>query len=208
MIMHARAALGIIMATKIEADPFIKKLSLSVTGKKPFSVSKNEEIILIISGIGKSNAAAAAAHLITVYRPDRVFNLGAAGSVSGELGIGEIIHARKIIEPDRPRLFSSRPVMHRPDVIKGFHTAVLATQDRPVFSAEERKAVGRYADCADMEGAAVAQVCRAYGCRVYLFKIITDTPESRIPDIVPNIMAAREPLAKFFIEKVMPAAEK
>ncbi len=206
--MHASSTLGIIMATKIEAGPFIKRLNLSVVGNKPFAVSRNKEIVLIVSGIGKSNAAAAAAHLITGYSPDKVFNLGAAGSVSAKFGIGDIIHISKIVELDRPRLFSPRPVVHKPDILKGFPTAVMATQDRPAISTDERETAGKYADCADMEGAAVVQTCRAYKCRAYLFKVITDTPESRISDIVQNIMAFRESLAKFFIEKVGPAAEK
>src|SRR3990172_1755624 len=195
--MNNNSPLGIIMATRIEADPFIRGLRLSAIEKKPFAVLGNEEVILAISGIGKSNAAIAAAHLISRYHPERIFNLGAAGSASGKQDIGTIMHINKIVELDRVRPFSVKPVIHKPDVLDGFSQAALATQDRPVLAPEDRAAADQYADCIDMEWAAIVQACRAYGIKVYLFKIITDTAESGESDIIRNILNTRIRLFEF-----------
>jgi nucleoside phosphorylase len=195
---------GIIIATRLEAEPFIRGLGLSSIEKKPFRVYGSESFTLAISDIGKSNAAMASAHLIGRYSPARIINPGAAGSAENNFKIGDILHIDKVYELDRPRLLSGKPVAHTPDTMKGFLLATLATQDRPVFDPAQRAAAAHYADLVDMEGAAVVQACRAYGSEAYLFKVVTDTPLSGKREIIPNMLATRNSLFEFFIERVVP----
>ncbi len=195
----------ILMATRIEAEPFIKGLGLSKNEKKPVPVFESRGIVLSISGIGKSNAAIASTNLINRYGPKLIINLGAAGALSNNFMIGDILHIDRIIEPDRPRLLSLKPEVHKPDTLKGFDLASLATHDRPILSPQDRMAAGRLSELVDMEGAAIVQACRAFEIKAYLFKIVTDTPSSRKMEIIKNIIQTRGMLFKFFIEKIMPA---
>jgi adenosylhomocysteine nucleosidase len=195
---------GIIIATKIEAEPFIKGLGLSLISKKPFRMFGNDTVSLAISDIGKSSAAMATAHCIEHCKPSCIINLGAAGAVRHGFGVGDILHIQKIYEPDRRQLLRNIPVVHRPNTLKGFAMATLATQDRAAISDSDRRAAGEYADLADMEGAAVVQACGAYGVDVYLFKIITDTPGGGTMEIIGNILKTRHSLFEFFRDMVMP----
>ena len=51
--------IGIVMATMLEAEPLIESLKLSKIEDKPFMLFQSTEHILVISGIGKANAAMA-----------------------------------------------------------------------------------------------------------------------------------------------------
>jgi nucleoside phosphorylase len=196
---------GLIIATKIEAEPFIQGFGLDTIEKKPVQVMGNGAIVLAISDIGKTNAAIATAHLIEKLGLTRICNLGAAGAVDRNFKIGDILHIDKIYELDRPRLPSDEPVVHKPDTLKGFHTVSLATQDRPVLKGLDRMAAGKLADLVDMEGAAVVQVCQAFGVSVHVFKIVTDADECTPREILVNMFKTRDSLFEFFRDRVLPA---
>ncbi|MBN2041639.1 MAG: hypothetical protein JW864_16505 [Spirochaetes bacterium] len=178
---------GLLFATDMEADPFISGFALSVFQEKPFKVYNSGEIYLIVSGIGKAYAAMAAAFLIREYSVNRIFNIGAAGAAKSGIKLGDMFHINKVIEYDRPRLFKKGLRIVKPDVLEGYKTTSLATQDIPVIAVEHRKEMSQYADLVDMEGAAVVQACRLFGARSYLFKYVTDTPEYHETDIINNI---------------------
>jgi nucleoside phosphorylase len=203
--MRKNSTTGIVMATKIEAEPFIKGLRMAMIKKGPKPIFGNSEFFLTVSGIGKVNAAIATTHLIDAHHPSVVINIGAAGAADNECEIGHIAHISKIIELDRYRYPILKPVEHKPDLLKGFSTATLATRDRAVLSAKDRLQAGRIADLFDMEGAAVVQACRAFNTRVYLFKIITDNMKTGNINIIKNILHTRNSLFMFLIEKIMPA---
>lgn len=196
---------GLIIATKIEAEPFIQGFGLDTIEKKPVQVMGNGAIVLAISDIGKTNAAIATTHLIEKLGLTRICNLGAAGAVDRNFKIGDILHIDKIYELDRPRLPTDEPVVHKPDTLKGFRTVSLATQDRPVLKGLDRMAAGKLADLVDMEGAAVVQVCQAFGVSVHIFKIVTDADECTPREILVNMFKTRDSLFEFFRDRVLPA---
>ncbi|MCP4673293.1 MAG: 5'-methylthioadenosine/S-adenosylhomocysteine nucleosidase, partial [Desulfobacula sp.] len=63
--MEKNSLTAVIMATMIEAKPFVSGLGLDQIHKKPFLVFKNEKFILLICGIGKANAAMGTAFCCT-----------------------------------------------------------------------------------------------------------------------------------------------
>jgi nucleoside phosphorylase len=197
--------IGLIIATKIEAEPFISGLGLKLIEKKPFRLYEGGGFTLVLSDIGKANAAMATTYLISQRRPPVIINLGAAGATDRKFGIGDIYHIDKIYEPDRPRLTSSKPVAHKPDTLKGFRTATLATQDRPAIRPADRAAAGKYAGLVDMEGGSVVQACRAFGVKAYLFKVVTDNDGCGAMEIIRNMLSTRKELFRFFSERVLPA---
>lgn len=195
---------GIVMATHIEAAPFIDQMMFTPVGRKPFPVYKFRSAYLVLSGIGKTNAAAATSYLITKYNPGIMYNIGAAGATTGAYGLGDILHIGSVIEYDRPPITGSSIRHLRPDILPGYATAALATRDIPVVSSDDRRKVGELAPLADMEGAAFVQACRIFGVRNYLFKIVTDTPSHSVDrEIVENIRLTRDNLYRFFTDNFL-----
>ncbi|MBN2078590.1 MAG: 5'-methylthioadenosine/S-adenosylhomocysteine nucleosidase [Spirochaetes bacterium] len=197
--------IGIIIATKIEAEPFIEGLRMRRIARKPVPLYGNGSLVLAVSGIGKTNAALGAARLIGDHHPALAVNCGAAGAAHPGLHTGEIFQIDRVYELDRPHLVHGRPMTHRPDTLKGFPCATLATQDRPVMEDDDRREACRHADLVDMEGAAIVQACRASGLPVYLFKIVSDTAGHGRKEIIERMAAVRHDLFAFFSERVLPA---
>ncbi len=195
--------IGLVFATRIEARHFIKGFDLQKTEKKPFDLYIKDKIYLIISGIGKSNAAIGTSYIIWKYNTEIIFNIGAAGSATADRKIGDICHIEKIIEYDRPKFLTNGLRTAKPDILKGFKTACLATQDRPVITLSDRQEVSKHADLVDMEGAAVLQACRLLNVKCYLFKIVTDTPADKEIDIIKNVYSTASRMFEFFKTDVL-----
>jgi adenosylhomocysteine nucleosidase len=196
---------AIVMATMLEAKPFVLGMSLTQIRKKPFAVFQNDNVFLIISGIGKANAAMATGYLCHTCHPDRVCNLGAAGAADFSHPLGEIFHITEIVEYDRHELTTKRPFIHHPDILNGFQTARLSTSDMAVLDPEKRKKISMDADLIDMEGASVAQACRRFDTKCFMFKFVSDTPDhAKDQEIVKNIRQHRSFFYEFFIRSVLP----
>jgi len=203
--MPGDPVIGLVIATMLEAEPFIKGLALAESETEPFPVYSKDRMYLIISGIGKANAAIACAYLIQRYHPVCICNAGAAGAVSASYHLGECRYITKTIEPDRPDLTTGVFHTQTPDVIDGFPTAVLATQDRPVRDPAERKRLAMDAQLVDMEGASVVQACMRFRTKCYLFKFVSDTPDhDTSDDIVKNITLHRNAFFHFFHDTALP----
>ena len=200
---------AIVMATMLEAKPFVQKMSLKQIPDPPFLVFQDHEAMLLVSGIGKANAAMATAYLCTMFNPDVIFNLGAAGAAGFGYGLGEIFHIHEVVEPDRPDLKTGKPCFHQPDLMEGFKTAKLATSDRAILDPIERQAIARNADLLDMEGASVVQTCRKFESRCFLFKFVSDTPDHRLDqNIVDHIRRYRHRFCEFFVDAVIPKSQQ
>ncbi|MBU4318660.1 MAG: hypothetical protein KKF30_15490 [Proteobacteria bacterium] len=202
--MAKETGTAIIMATRLEAAPFIQGLNLNKVEGTPLPVFHNQNTVLILSGIGKANAAMATAFCCLVHRPEIVFNFGAAGALDESLELGEVLQVSRILEPDRPDLRTSLPEFHLPDTLADFKSVPLATQDRPMLSPDERKQASRYASLADMEAASVVQVCKRFETPCHVFKFVSDTPaHDQGGDIVTNIRSLRNNFFEFIRTKVL-----
>lgn len=197
--------LVMVMATTLEAKPFIDGLSLIRKSDKPFPVYKNKNYILIISGIGKTNAAIACAYACLTFPNCRIINLGAAGATGTKHLLGNSFHITEAVEFDRPHWKSKTPYVHKPDFLEGFSHAKIATSDHPVIDLKERKKISLLADLVDMESASVIQACKKFNARCYIFKFVSDTPEHvNNTDIVDNIKKYRNDFFIFFQQDIMP----
>jgi adenosylhomocysteine nucleosidase len=194
----------LIMATHLEAKPFIIGLSLVREESEPFPVYKNNDILLVISGIGKGNAAIACACACLKFKPSCIINLGAAGATGLTHAPGEALHVNEAYEYDRPQFKTKAPHKHTPDIIDGFPCAKIATLDRPVLDPAERQKIAKTADLIDMESASVIQSCRKFRTKCYIFKFISDTPEHTTDDdIVKNIREHRDSFFTFFRKSIL-----
>jgi len=167
---------GIVIATRVEAEPFIQGLDLKEIDVKPFRVFAGNDVCLAISGIGKVNAATATAYMCQKFDPACILNVGAAGATVDSKELGGVFLIEKTVEPDRMHLRTNTPYIQHPDLLDGFETAVLATRDSAVIDEETFRATAFIADLVDMEGAAVLQASQRFNKKCFLFKFISDMP--------------------------------
>jgi adenosylhomocysteine nucleosidase len=196
---------AVIMATMVEAKPFVAGMSLEPVNKKPFLVFKKKKIILVICGIGKANAAMATAYCCTKFKPDTVFNIGAAGALTKAKNRGEIYHINKIIEHDRLDFKTDKPFIHNSSMMKGFKCAILSTSDNAAISIKQRKKISTHGgELVDMEGASIVQTCKKFKTPCYLFKYVSDTLEDvEEQSIIDNIRKYRQKSFVFFMDKIL-----
>lgn len=203
--MSIPPATGIVMATLLEAAPFINSGLFACIEEKPLPVYRYKSAYLILSGIGKASSAIAATYLIIKYKTETMFNIGAAGATTDGFRFGDILHIETVIDYDRPKLTGSKTRFLKPDVLSDYKTAVLATRDKAVVTAEERAKAGELASLADMEGAGFVQACRTFKVKNHLFKIVTDTPDHTSHyQIIENMKNSADLLYRFFLENFLP----
>ncbi|MFW6011105.1 MAG: hypothetical protein ACOC8Q_01190 [Desulfosalsimonas sp.] len=185
---------GLIMATYLEAKPFVAKIRWKSSAEKPFPVYYAKGLALVISGIGKANAAAACAWLSAVASPEYIVNIGAAGANLDGWPLGSIYLIREALDTDRKDFKTGRPLCLSPDIMEGFETACLATSDTPVIEPEERRKASAFAELSDMEGAAVVQAAQKFKTRCLVIKFISDTLQHTTGrQIAANLRQYREP---------------
>ena len=189
--------LAIIAAMKKEADVL---LGQSVTepprnlyGKEiTYGKFKGVPYTLILSGVGKSNAAAAAMLALSLGA-NRIVNIGVAGGLPQKAKIGKILQICRAVQFD----FDLSMINHTPvgtldeytspyfpleTRTTAFLPATLATADRfGCGHADDAllKALG--ADVRDMEGAAIAHIAFAAGVPCFAFKAISDNSGENSP---------------------------
>ena len=194
---------GIVIATMMEAEPFIKGLRLKAAITKPFRIYRGDGQVLAVSGIGKVNAALATATLILEHKAAPIYNVGAAGALSEALKFGDIRHISAVYEHDRMKFDVEAPYIIKTDVLDTHVTASLATGDIPIVTPEERRALAAFAELVDMEGAAVVRACRRYNINGYLFKAVSDTAETPEEELIPGLARVSKSLFEYFIERVI-----
>ena len=205
--MEKNTLTAVIMATMLEAKPFVSGLSLDQVHKKPFLVFTNKKYILLISGIGKANAAMASAYCCTKFKPDIIFNTGAAGALTMSKSRGEIYQISKIIEHDRPDFKTGKPFIHNLLTMEGINvkSAILSTSDKAAVSKKERDNVSKHGgELVDMEGASIVQTCKKFKTPCHMFKYVSDTLEdTENSNIIDNIRSYRQKSFLFFKEQIL-----
>lgn len=136
------------------------------------------------TGAGKVQAATALAHRLAAEPDiDLVVNVGTAGSL-GDHGLGDVIEVATVSQHDfdQPALsaLAGRALPGGPIRVDGPEGASgrLATGDCFIADPAERARLARTADLVDMEGYAVAAVCRRFGVRVWITKSVSDTADA------------------------------
>lgn len=165
-------------------------------------VIENKNIILVKSGVGKVNAARVTQILIDKLEVDVMINIGAAGALNPNLNIGDIVIANKLIQHD----FDITAFGHNKGYITGVGEyiscdeelvnklenvvnkekskeykaiiGIIASGD--IFCTEvkmKEKIYSKFnADCVEMEGAAIAQICYLANIPFIVIRSISDSP--------------------------------
>lgn len=198
--------IAIIAAMKPEVDYYLEKIN-SVTYNKVAHVEiwqgiyAEHHIIICQSGIGKVNAAIATT-MIAQYDPAVIINTGSAGALDPDLEIGDIVIADDIIHhdvnvtafgyqlgqvPSLPLayvsdatympLFKKKLAQSAGKIVTG----LVLTGDHFVSnSVDVRRLRADFptAQCTEMEGAAIAQVCHQFNIPVLVVRAISDTAQN------------------------------
>ena len=159
----------------------------------------NKNCVLVRCGEGKVNAARTTQILIDKFEVDAVINVGSAGGLNPELDYEDIVVSTACIQHDFDITAFGREKGYIPNiedkyiyvdktllekatkaieqtnnkVIKG----IIATGDEFVAGKEKREALYKEfkAECVEMEGAAVAQVCHLDNIPFIIIRSISDT---------------------------------
>lgn len=157
------------------------------------------EVVLAKSGIGKVNAAIATTLVIQQFKPDVVLNTGSAGGFGESLEIGTVVISDEVTHHDVdvtafgyvPGQVPGMPETFRSDVklISAAKAAVEAIGEHPhatgliasgdVFMSDRDRveAVRKLFPAmiaAEMEAAAVAQVCHQFGTPFVVIRALSD----------------------------------
>ena len=181
--------IGIICALDVEAEGIVR----AMTDKKSEEIGgirfeigtiADKTVVCAVCGIGKVCAAMCAQTMIVRYAPDAIVNTGIAGTLSDELGIGDIAVSNALVQHDidvhdldrTPRGY--HPALNLTEIPAAEELAekiekiasslgvkvkrgVIATGDQFISSSEIKKTLvdSFGAIACEMEGGAVAQVC-------------------------------------------------
>lgn len=165
----------------------------------------NNEVILVESGVGKVNAARVTQILIDKFQVDLIINVGSAGSVNDELQIGDIVIGKKIVQHDfditafgHPKGFISNVGQYvecdnqlvdklEQTISKissnEFNIKIGTIASGDIFCTnikmKEKIRTKFGADAVEMEGAAIAQVCKLDKIPFVIIRSISDTPNGK-----------------------------
>lgn len=143
----------------IEAKEIIKCFGLKKYEDKSFLIFSNKDIVLIVSGIGKTDAAIALSHALTLFpNHQKIVSIGIAAGKK-ELEIGELVNVKKIIDLEENKVFHLKE-------IENLKNVSIATSLTPQKTPK--------ADLGDMEASAVYQVAKKYKKDLTILKIVSD----------------------------------
>ena len=194
--------IGIIFAMREELEE-TKKMFTDIKEHLIYELKiyecKNESIIcyLVESGIGKVNATRTTQILIDKMNVDYILNVGVAGSVSKEVNKCDIVIADKLVQHDFELTIYNYEKGEIPNIGKyidcdeylidiaknvkidsNVHIGVIASGD--IFISDENMGakINKKFDalCVEMEGAAIAQVCRLCRIPFLVIRAISDSP--------------------------------
>ena len=179
--------IGVLLAMEAEYES-IARMDFNFPGK---------DVIAKVSGIGKVNAAMAATELILKENPDCIISSGCAGGMLPGQKVADFVIASATAyhdvwcgRPNQTGQVQGCPLLFKADPhLLEVAVQVARTYDHPVqlglivtgdqffiSMEEDRRILGVHPDAlaADMESAAIAQVCAAYGKPFISLRIISD----------------------------------
>lgn len=158
----------------------------------------DKKIVLLKSGIGKVNAAMSTTILMERFKPSVVINTGSAGGFVDNLSVGDIVISDEVVHhdvdatafdyvpgqvPQLPATFKADPILvdrtkQIMNTLQIKHEIGLIATGDSFMNDEERIANVRTIFpmmlAAEMEGAAIAQVCYQYNVPFIIIRALSD----------------------------------
>lgn len=164
----------------------------------------NKEYILIKSGIGKVNAARVTQMLIDKFELEYLINVGTAGALNENLEIGDIVIGENLVQHDfdttafgdekgyitgTGKIFKSDITLiskykeYLQENLKKCNVIIGTIASGDIFCTEQwmkKKIHSKFnADCVEMEGAAIAQICQLNNIPFIVIRSISDKPNGK-----------------------------
>jgi len=187
--------IALVLATKMEAGPLAARLGARQVEAEPLATYRFEPGesrpggLIVVAGMGKEAAAGAAEHLIDDCGVNVVVNVGICGALSGATAGGELMRISAVIDGDAVLAgLACEPLGCNLSAWPDLPARRLASVGEPVFQGPRREKLAPHADVVDMEGYAIADVCRRRGVTLIMLKGVTDLADhAGKQDIVGNI---------------------
>lgn len=162
--------INILCALRAEAEEIIKEYELKKIKDKPYEIYVSDEIRLIISGIGKINAAGATSFILSdtnidFNEADIFINLGICGSLNKTYKVGDLFLCNKVLDYEtRDSFFTDILIDY------GLFEASIQT----IGCVNEQ--YDFLEDLVDMEAAAVFKIASKflYTHQIYVLKLVSD----------------------------------
>ena len=189
--------MNFIVALHPEARPIIERYGLEKRlSSIHFSFFENEKHRLIISGIGRINAAAATGYLLSQIdeSPQSIINLGIAGH--GNLNIGTPFIANRVIYPEEKVVHYPTPILDQ-----DIERSALQTCNTPEKAYPQP--IGY-----DMEAHTICSVAYKAVSRelVQIIKIVSDNPSNNLdtfdPKTATDLISIHLPLIDEIVESM------
>ncbi len=197
--------IGVLTAMSVEYRQVASMLHDTATvqsGPHSFLVGTlgENKIVLLQSGIGKTNAASGVTNLIINFHPDFVISTGVAGGIDTRLDVMDVVVGQMVCYHDvfcgddcdpgqvqgLPKYFEGdkrlTEIAAALDGTVRIVPGLICTGDQFVTRREDLeriKSAYPSALAVDMESAAIAQVCCLWHVPFLSFRIISDTPGVR-----------------------------
>ena len=165
---------------------------------------EGKDVVVVRSGIGKVNAAVCAQVLVDVFGVDVIINSGIAGGIHDEIEIGDLVISKDVLHHDMdatgfgydlgviPQLSCSdfvadeelvalaQEVCKEVDSSIRTHVGRIVTGDQFISGIEKKTYLkDSFAGyCAEMEGAAIAQVAYLNDVRFVIIRAISDKADN------------------------------
>lgn len=192
--------LFIIVALPCEAKPLIELFKLKFIPDRVFPVYANSSIQLIVSGVGKINAALAVGYLGTKSKEGDIWiNIGVAGHSS--LGIGKGVFAHKVIDGSTQKAYYPTFLS-----LKNKATHIIYTVDHP-----EKEF---FRDCFyDMEASGFIEAALKFSSSnfVHCYKVVSDNKGSLqklSPNWVEDLIRGHLGSIKEFIDELLDLSQE
>lgn len=164
------------------------RLHRTITTDRPlFVVALEEEaahlhahdLPVLVTGVGKVNAALAVSAILRTYSPTSLINVGTAGALrDGVEGLHRVSHVIQH-DLDGTAIFSLTGHHVSPELrISDEPGVTLATGDQFINDAQTRARIGERAHLVDMEGYAIASAALAMNVPVTIVKYVSDSADS------------------------------
>jgi adenosylhomocysteine nucleosidase len=163
------------------------RLHRTITSDRPLLVVALEEeaahlhvteLPVLVTGIGKVNAAIAVANILGEFSPIRIVNLGTAGALHDEMS-GTYVVRRTVQHDFNDGAVFSLAGLHFGEPIELADEGVtLATGDAFISDPWARERLSQQADLVDMEGYAIARAAQVAQVPVTIVKQVSDSADS------------------------------
>ncbi len=173
--------IGIICAMQEEALAIVRSLGLKKIRNRVFDLYGNKKVTLIVSNVGKSQAALAATYLAVNFTPKLLLNAGVVGRLNPKIKIGEVVVVKSVLQHDvyvpkkiRPQYLYDAIACTAPKSLPRLRRVTLLTGDQFMDDANKVKKLRALGDIIDMEGYSVALVAQTFNIPCIMIKAVSD----------------------------------